>query len=140
MAFKPECILITGGGTGIGLGLAEALHKRGAKVIIAGRRKDVLEKVCAANAGMKYIILDVAAPESINKARDELIARYPDLDAVMNNAGLQRPFDFAAEKPIELGFADPECVSSALAPLCSCLRASATTERLMRACFLLTWV
>lgn len=85
MAFKPGCILITGGGTGIGLGLAEALYKRGAKVIIAGRRKDVLEKVCAANAGMEYVILDVAAPESIMKARDELIARHPDLDAVMNN-------------------------------------------------------
>ena len=108
--FDPACILITGGGTGIGLGLAEAMHKRGIKVVIAGRRKDVLEKVCAANAGMEYIILDVASPESIIKARDELIARHPELDAVMNNAGMQRPFDFAAEKPVELGFADAECV------------------------------
>ena len=110
MAFEPKCILISGGGTGIGLGLAEALHKRGVKVVIAGRRKDILEKVCAANAGMECLILDVASPESIIKMRDELLARHPELDAVMNNAGMQRPFDFAAEKPVELGFADPECV------------------------------
>ena len=116
MTFEPECVLITGGGTGIGLGLAEALHKRGVKVIIAGRRKDVLEKVCATNAGMEHIVLDVASPESIIKARDELLARHPELDAVMNNAGMQRPFDFAADKPVELGFADPECVSH-VAPL-----------------------
>ena len=70
---------------------------------------------------MEYIVLDVASPESIIKARDELIARHPDLDAVMNNAGLQRPFDFAAEEPFEVGFADPECVLSALLPLCCCL-------------------
>ncbi|KAK9832749.1 hypothetical protein WJX81_008156 [Elliptochloris bilobata] len=108
MAFTPHTILITGGGTGIGLGLAEALQKRGVKVIIGGRRKDVLEKVCAANPGMEYVILDVASPDSITKTRDELLAKHPEIDAVMNNAGVQRPFDFAAEKPVELGFADNE--------------------------------
>ncbi len=93
MTFKPHTALITGGGTGIGRGLAEALHERGTKVVIAGRRQEVLEKVCAENKGMEWVLLDVADPNSITKCRDELVAKHS-VDCVINNAGMQQMHDF----------------------------------------------
>ncbi len=88
MKITGNTIFITGGGSGIGRGLAEALHKAGNQVIISGRRKGHLEEVTKANPGMKSIELNVEDPASIAAVAKKLIAEYPNLNVVVNNAGI----------------------------------------------------
>jgi uncharacterized oxidoreductase len=91
MNLTGNTILITGGGSGIGLGLAREFHQRGNTVIIAGRRQSALDAATVANPGMKSIVLDTADPASIASAAKTLIRDYPTLNAVLNNAGIMRP-------------------------------------------------
>jgi uncharacterized oxidoreductase len=88
MNLKGNTIFITGGGSGIGKALAEALHNLGNKVIISGRREGNLAKTIDANPGMDSIELDVTDPESIRRVAQELIATYPALNVLVNNAGI----------------------------------------------------
>ncbi|WP_426039552.1 SDR family oxidoreductase [Brevundimonas sp. DC300-4] len=90
-----DTVLITGGGTGIGRAFAEALHAKGAKVIIAGRRAEVLEGVCAANPGMVFETVDVADARSIKAFAARVIAAHPDLNAVISNAGIMKAEDLS---------------------------------------------
>jgi uncharacterized oxidoreductase len=91
MNLTGNTILITGGGSGIGRGLAEELHKRGNKVIISGRRKSHLDSVAKANPGIEAIELDIADPENIKVVAKKLIAEHPDLNVLINNAGIMEP-------------------------------------------------
>ncbi len=83
-------VLITGGGTGIGRGLAEQMHQLGNKVIIASRRRAVLEATAAEFPGMEVMTLDVRDPAGVRRFAAEIVERYPDLNVVFNNAGIMR--------------------------------------------------
>src|ERR1700723_3988683 len=91
MNLTGNIIFITGGGSGIGRALAEALHKRGNKVIISGRRKGHLAAVVTANPGIEAIALDIADHDNINAVAKKLIQEYPDLNVLLNNAGIMEP-------------------------------------------------
>ncbi|MEK1925697.1 MAG: SDR family NAD(P)-dependent oxidoreductase, partial [Rhizobium giardinii] len=88
MRMTGNTIFITGGGSGIGRGLAEAFHKLGNKVIISGRRKERLQEMLDANPGMAAIELDITNPDSIQAAAATLIAEHPELNVLINNAGI----------------------------------------------------
>src|ERR1700723_4469356 len=91
MKLTGNTIFITGGGSGIGRALAEVLHQRGNKVIISGRRKSHLAAVAKANPGIEAIELDIADPDSIEAVAKKLITEHPDLNVLINNAGIMEP-------------------------------------------------
>lgn len=94
-----DVVFITGGGSGLGMGLALAFHRRGAMVIIAGRNRERLEAVAAEHGGMAVEDIDVADSASIDACAARVAERYPGLTMVVNNAGVQRLIDFTADAP-----------------------------------------
>jgi uncharacterized oxidoreductase len=96
MNITGNTILITGGGSGIGRGLAEAFHKAGNTIAIAGRRASVLNETAAANPGMEYLILDQDNASAIQAFAADVQARFPRLNVLVNNAGIQRMEDLTS--------------------------------------------
>jgi uncharacterized oxidoreductase len=88
MKLTGNTILITGGTSGIGRGLAVRLHEAGSKVIVAGRRKELLDEIAAEHPGIDALVLDVADPDSITQARETVAASHPGLNVLVNNAGI----------------------------------------------------
>jgi uncharacterized oxidoreductase len=101
MRMHSNTILITGGTSGIGKGLAEAFHKLGNQIIITGRREDRLRSICAANPGMRYFVLDVTDLAAVQVTARRILQDFPGLNCVFNNAGMQRRHDFASGKPVD---------------------------------------
>src|SRR6266478_477656 len=91
MKTTDNTILITGGGSGIGRGSAEAFHRLGNQVIIAGRKQRALDETTTASPGMKSVTLDVSDPKSIQSFATQMTKDYPSLNVLINNAGIMRP-------------------------------------------------
>lgn len=112
MNITGNTILITGGGSGIGRGLAEALHAKGNTVIIAGRRERVLDEVTEANPGMQSMLLDIQDKADIAAFAKQAVERFPVLNVVINNAGIMRP-----ETQVDLAVAEETIATNLLGPI-----------------------
>ncbi|RYP33740.1 hypothetical protein DL767_004607 [Monosporascus sp. MG133] len=90
--------VVTGGGTGTGLMIAQTLAANGAKVYITGRRKDVIEtsarvhgspdKLGSQGGNIIPIVMDVTSKDSIKAVVDEISQKEGHLDLLVNNAGV----------------------------------------------------
>lgn len=123
MKTNGNTILITGGGSGIGRGLAEAFHAEGNQVVIAGRRKKLLEETIAANPGMKSAVLDIGNADAIGGFAERMKKDYPALNVVIQNAGMMKPESLQkgevadAEATIATNLLGPIRLTAALLPL-----------------------
>jgi uncharacterized oxidoreductase len=116
MNITGNTILITGGGTGIGRALAEALHARGNQIIITGRREAPLKAVADANPGIAWAALDVADPAAIRAFAAQVVKDHPALNVVINNAGIMQVEDLTAE-PFDLDVVDATITTNLLGPI-----------------------
>ena len=89
-------ILITGGGTGIGEGLAHAFHDLGNTVIVAGRTQASLDAASAGRERMHTVILDAADNASVATAAETIARDFPALNVVIHSAGIMSRNELAS--------------------------------------------
>ena len=115
MKLTGNTILITGGGSGIGEALAHRFHDQGNKVIVAGRRADALAKAVDGRPHMEAMTIDVDSAEGVALFARRVIAEHPDLNVLINNAGVMRYEDIAARR--DLTDAEATITTNLLGPI-----------------------
>ena len=116
MQTSGNTILITGGGSGIGRAMAEAFHRRGNHVIVAGRRASALDDVAQANPGIATAVLDVTDPQDIARFAAKIASEHPALNALVNNAGIMQHEDWRAVD-VDTSIAEATIATNLLAPI-----------------------
>jgi len=81
-------MLITGGGSGIGRELAQRFHALGNTVIVTGRRRAMLDETVGARDNFFAYELDVDDPQAIREFAERIVAEHPELNVLVNNAGI----------------------------------------------------
>jgi NAD(P)-dependent dehydrogenase (short-subunit alcohol dehydrogenase family) len=90
---RAQVVLITGGLTGIGRATAIAFAKKGAKVVVAGRREEagkaLVQELRSLGAEAEFISADVRKEDDIRNAVDKTVAQFGKLDVAVNNAATE---------------------------------------------------
>ena len=125
MKTSGNTVLITGGATGIGLAMAEAFINSGNRVIICGRRREKLEIAKSRLPQVHTLAYDVTREAERNSLIGQLKNDFPELNVLVNNAGIQRFVDFKTghyepadiQQEIDTNLAAPIFLSGLCVPL-----------------------
>lgn len=89
MNLSGQIALVTGGGTGIGKAIAKAMLSEGAKVIIVGRKEEVLKEAqTELGSSTEIMVCDVTQEEQVNKVYADIMTNHGRVDILINNAGM----------------------------------------------------
>ncbi|KAI1801289.1 NAD(P)-binding protein [Daldinia bambusicola] len=104
MGFPYKTVLLVGATAGIGLAMAERMIENGIFVIGVGRRKERLDAFVAKHGSEKAAAsqFDITEFDKIEGWAKDITAKYPDIDAVVLNSGIQRTLDFTKPTEIDL--------------------------------------
>jgi uncharacterized oxidoreductase len=92
-------VLITGGSSGIGLALAERFRSEGNEVIVCGRRPEALQAAQAKVPGLHTFVADTGSEAARVSLWTEVVKRFPKVDVLVNNAGIQKRVDVQRSEP-----------------------------------------
>lgn len=106
MSLKNKVVIITGGGTGMGADAARGFNDAGAKVVLNGRREDVLAKTALridpTGENVLYVAGDIGNPETVQRVVQTAVERFGGIDVLFNNAGVFKPTSFLSVTHKEL--------------------------------------
>ncbi|HEY2796563.1 MAG TPA: SDR family NAD(P)-dependent oxidoreductase [Thermoanaerobaculia bacterium] len=89
MKLSGNTVLVTGGASGIGLGLAERFRRAGSEVIVCGRREEKLREAQERIPGLRVRIADLAGEDGRVALAEWVVREFPALNVLVNNAGIQ---------------------------------------------------
>ena len=115
MKLTGNTILVTGGGSGIGEALAHRFHDLGNRVVVAGRRADALAKAIEGRPNMAAITVDVDSAEGVADFARRVLAENPDVNVLLNNAGIMRYEDIGTRR--DLADAEATITTNLLGPI-----------------------
>lgn len=106
MSLKDKVVIITGGGTGMGADAARGFSEAGAKVVLNGRREDLLAKTAQSidptGKNVLYVAGDIGSTETIDRVVRTAVERFGGIDVLFNNAGVFTPTAFLSVTHKEL--------------------------------------
>jgi gluconate 5-dehydrogenase len=100
-SLKGKRALVTGGGTGIGLGISKAFIEAGAEVVITGRREEVLQDAFKElGENVRYRVFDITNKKEIPAFIQDLETQFGGIDILVNNAGIHLK-KFSMKQPMK---------------------------------------
>lgn len=108
-------VLITGGSRGIGLALARAFADHGNEVLVVARSKERLDALRAQHPGLRTFAADLSVADELEALRDHVVAEFPSVNVLVNNAAIQLNGDFLDE--LDARDIEAELMTDVLAPV-----------------------